>query len=150
MRKLDHSAIYGLIAGTYTPLCLAALDAATSRRLLLMVWTGAFAGIADSLLSGGGMSSKARSALIYVLLGWVAVFYWADIRQILGSNGSALLFAGGVTYSLGAVVYATRFPDPAPQTFGYHEVFHALVILASIFHFIAVRLVVRRMASLAG
>lgn len=150
MRKLDHCAIYGLIAGTYTPLCLAALDAATSRRLLVLVWAGAFAGIAQSLLSGNSFSSKARSALLYVLLGWIVVLYWTDIRQILGSEGAALLAAGGVTYSLGAVVYATKFPNPVPQTFGYHEVFHAAVILASIFQFIAVRLVVRRTASLAA
>jgi hemolysin III len=142
MRKLDHVGIYAIIAGTYTPLCLLALDEITGRRLLLQVWTGAAAGIAHSLMSKGGPGSKAMSAILYIALGWIILPYARQLKVVLGGQATALVVAGGVIYSLGAVVYAARWPDPAPETFGYHEIFHAAVVVASALHFGAVRSVV--------
>jgi hemolysin III len=143
MRRLDHAAIYGLIAGTYTPLCLVALDRSTCLRLLSQVWVGAFAGMAHTLLqSGGGFASKAFSAVLYVALGWIALPYTGMLKTVLGAMGSALVVGGGVIYSLGAVTYALKFPDPWPTVFGYHEMFHTMVTVASMLHFFAVRLAV--------
>ena len=132
MRRLDHSAIFLLIAGTYTPICLA-LPPASGQRLLAIVWSGAAAGILQSLL--WVRAPKALSAAIYVLLGWVVVTALPALRAALGGTAIALLFAGGAAYTVGAVVYATRRPDPFPRVFGYHEVFHALVIAAAACHF---------------
>lgn len=129
-------------AGTYTPLCLLALDEVTGRRLLLQVWTGAAAGIAHSSMSRGGAGSKAFSAILYVALGWIILPYARQLKVVLGPEATAMVVAGGVIYSLGAVVYASKWPDPSPEVFGYHEVFHAAVIVASALHFGAVRSVV--------
>lgn len=132
MRRLDHSAIFLLIAGTYTPICLL-LPVSTGQRLLSVVWAGAAAGILQSLL--WVRAPKALSAAIYVLLGWVVVTALPALRAALGAGAIALLFAGGAAYTLGAIVYATRRPDPFPRVFGYHEVFHALVVAAAACHF---------------
>jgi hemolysin III len=132
MRRLDHSAIFFLIAGTYTPVCLL-LPAASGERLLALVWAGAAAGILQSLL--WVRAPKVLSAVIYVLLGWVVVTALPALRAALGPGAIALLFAGGAAYTIGAVVYATRRPDPFPRVFGYHEVFHALVVAAAACHF---------------
>jgi hemolysin III len=142
MRKLDHVGIYCIIAGTYTPLCLLALDEETGRRLLLQVWIGAAAGIAHSFMSRGGAGSKATSALLYIALGWIVLPYARQLKIVLGAQATALVAAGGVIYSLGAVIYAAKWPDPSPEVFGYHELFHAAVIVASALHFGAVRSVV--------
>ncbi|KAH7624015.1 hypothetical protein Ndes2526B_g01267 [Nannochloris sp. 'desiccata'] len=142
MRKLDHVGIYCIIAGTYTPLCLLALDEVTGRRLLLQVWTGAAAGIAHSFMSRGGAGSKAMSALLYVALGWIVLPYARQLKVVLGPGATYMVVAGGVIYSLGAVIYAAKWPDPSPEVFGYHELFHAAVIVASALHFGAVKSVV--------
>jgi len=101
MRRLDHTSIYLLIAGTYTPLCLLALDQLTGRRLLLLVWLGAAAGIAHSLLNEGGFASKIFSATIYVALGWIVLPYASHLKTALGPLGVALIVAGGIVYSVG-------------------------------------------------
>jgi hemolysin III len=132
MRRLDHSAIFLLIAGTYTPFCLL-LPPATGHALLAVVWGGAAAGVLRALV--WPRAPKAFSAVIYVLLGWVIVPVLPSLRATLGTGGLALLLAGGVMYTVGAAVYATRRPDPFPRVFGYHEVFHALVIAAAACHF---------------
>jgi hemolysin III len=132
MRRLDHSAIFLLIAGTYTPFCLL-LPPASGVRLLAVVWAGAIAGILQSLL--WVRAPKALSAVVYVLLGWVVVPVLPSLRAALGGGAVALLAGGGAVYTLGAIVYATRRPDPFPRVFGYHEVFHALVIAAAACHF---------------
>ena len=129
MRRLDHTMIYVLIAGSYTPFALLALDGTLATVILVAVWTGAAAGAVLKLLWID--APKWLAALTYVLLGWVAVAAFPGLIEELGVTATALVAAGGVLYTLGAVVYATKRPDPAPEVFGYHEVFHALVIVAA-------------------
>jgi hemolysin III len=135
MRRLDHSAIFLLIAGTYTPLCLL-LPAGTGLRLLAAVWVGAALGIVQSLL--WVHAPKPLVAGIYVALGWAVLPVLPTLGAVLGTPALVLLAGGGAAYTLGAVIYATRRPDPFPKVFGYHEVFHALVIAAAACHFAVV------------
>jgi hemolysin III len=132
MRRLDHAAIFVLIAGTYTPFCLL-LGGARGDALLALVWAGAALGIVREIVWVG--APKALVAALYVALGWVILPVLPALRALLGGAGVGLLAAGGVLYSAGAVVYATRRPDPFPRVFGYHEVFHALTIAAAALHF---------------
>jgi hemolysin III len=132
MKRLDHSAIFLLIAGTYTPFCLL-LPPATGRTILAVVWAGAIAGVLQSVL--WVRAPRALSAAIYVLLGWVIVPVLPSLRSTLGLGALALLAGGGAMYTIGALVYAARRPDPSPRVFGYHEVFHALVVAAAACHF---------------
>lgn len=140
MRRLDHSAIFLVIAGSYTPICLVALKGGVGLWLLVGMWAGALLGVARAVF--WSHAPKALSALFYVLLGCVAVPFLPLTAEALSPLANGLLVAGGVLYVLGAVVYATRRPDPAPRIFGYHEVFHALTILAAACHFIAIRSVI--------
>jgi hemolysin III len=135
MRRFDHAAIFLLIAGTYTPFCLL-LAPETGYPLLAVVWSGALAGMVLSVL--WPLAPKWLMALLTVALGWAIVPTFPAMLSAIGWRGVSLLAAGGVAYTVGAVVYATRFPDPSPRVFGYHEVFHALVIAAAICHFSAV------------
>ncbi len=135
MRRLDHAAIFLLIAGTYTPFCLL-VPPQTGRPLLAVVWTGALAGVVLSVR--WPLAPKWLMAVLTVTLGWAIVPTVPAMLAAIGWRGVSLLAAGGVTYTVGAVVYATRFPDPSPRVFGYHEVFHALVIAAAICHYVAV------------
>ncbi len=140
LRRIDHSGIFLLIAGTYTPLCLLALPAPAGTRLLAVVWVGAALGIFKAI--AWTKPPRALTAGLYVLLGWVAVFSLSDLSAVIGARGLWLIIGGGVVYSLGAGVYALKRPDPLPRVFGYHEVFHALVIAASVMHFTVVSRVV--------
>lgn len=140
MRQLDHSAIFLVIAGSYTPICLVALKDGVGPWLLGAVWLGALLGVARAIF--WSHAPKALSALFYVLLGCVLIPFLPRTAEVLSPLSNGLLVTGGLLYMLGAVVYATRRPDPAPRVFGYHEVFHALTILAAICHFIAIRLVI--------
>jgi hemolysin III len=135
MRRLDHSAIFFLIAGTYTPFSLL-LPPATGERLLVIVWGGAAAGVLRAVL--WPRAPKALAAALYVLLGWVVLPVIPTLRATLGGGAIALLMGGGLLYTVGAVVYATRRPDPFPRVFGYHEIFHALVVAAASVHFLAI------------
>lgn len=141
MRKLDHAAIFLLIAGTNTPLALLGLPWIDAFRLLTVVWSGALVGMLQPVLLPA--APKAIKACIYVALGWVAFPYAGQLRAALGPATELLIVGGGIVYSVGAVVYALRRPDPFPATFGYHEVFHAFVTLAALMHFAAVYRVVR-------
>ncbi|KAL3133495.1 hypothetical protein ABBQ38_007355 [Trebouxia sp. C0009 RCD-2024] len=132
MRRLDHAAIFFLIAGTYTPICLLALPDAKGDKLLLTVWTGALLGVAQSLL--WVTAPKTLVTGLYLVLGWAGVQSIGQLRD----TGVVLVACGGFAYTCGALAYALKWPNPAPRTFGYHEIFHALVIVASIFHFTAV------------
>jgi hemolysin III len=135
MRRLDHSAIFLLIAGTYTPFCLL-LGAGRGHALLMVAWSGAALGILRSV--AWVRAPRPLAAAIYVLLGWVVLPVLPALRLALGDGTMALLAAGGLIYTLGAVVYASRRPDPFPAVFGYHEVFHALVVAAATCHFVVV------------
>jgi hemolysin III len=140
LRRLDHSMIYVLVAGTYTPFALLVLAPALGWTILGVVWLGALVGVVLSLV----WIDKPRwlSAVLYVALGWVAVVVLPQLWERAGVMAAALLATGGVLYTLGAVVYARRRPDPAPRVFGYHEVFHVLVIAAAAAQFAAVALAV--------
>ncbi len=142
LRRVDHSAIFLLIAGTYTPFCLL-LGGRRGLVLLAVVWGGALLGILRSMLWID--APKTLVALIYLALGWVILPVLPDLRTAVGANGLWLLLAGGLAYTIGAIVYATRRPDPVPTVFGYHEVFHALVIAAAGCHFAVVLPVIRAM-----
>lgn len=135
MRRLDHAAIFLLIAGTYTPFCLLLPDG-PGRVLLAFVWAGALAGMAFSV--AWPLAPKWLMAALTVALGWAVVPALPALRAAIGMGGLALLLGGGLAYTTGAVVYATRRPDPFPRVFGYHEVFHALVILAAVCHYVAI------------
>jgi hemolysin III len=134
-RRLDHSAIFLLIAGTYTPLSFL-LGSRLGWIFLGIVWGGALVGIVMSI--AWVRAPKALVAVVCVLLGWAALPLLPALKAALGTGAVVLLAAGGVVYSLGAAVYALRRPDPFPNVFGYHEIFHALVIAAAVCHFAAV------------
>jgi hemolysin III len=128
LRRLDHAGIYALIAGSYTPVGLLVLQGRWRLVVLGIVWIGAAVAIALKLLWVDG--PKWLSAAIGIALGWVAVVVFPQLLDRVGIAGSLLVLAGGLAYTAGAIVYALRRPDPFPTVFGYHEVFHALVILA--------------------
>jgi hemolysin III len=136
MRRLDHSAIFLLIAGTYTPVAVLVLDGALATAILIAVWAGALAGIALKLLWID--APKWVISLTYVLLGWVAVVAFPQLFASLGVVATLLILAGGILYTVGAVVYALKRPDPVPAVFGYHEVFHVLVIVAAALQYAAI------------
>jgi hemolysin III len=140
LRRVDHSAIFLLIAGTYTPFSFL-LGSRVGWVFLGIVWAGALLGIALSIAWVG--APKVLVAAVCVLLGWAALPVLPALKAALGMGAVLLLASGGITYSLGALVYALRRPDPVPGVFGYHEVFHALVIVAAGFHFAAVAEAVR-------
>jgi len=129
MRRLDHSMIFFLIAGTYTPFALLVLDGDLATVILVVVWAGALAGIFMKLVWID--APKTLVAILYLALGWVAVAAFPSMLDELGITGTALVTIGGLLYTAGALVYAFQRPNPAPTVFGYHEVFHALVILAA-------------------
>ena len=133
MRRLDHSMIFVLIAGTYTPVCLLALHGPLARTVLIVVWAGALGGVIFKLLWID--APKWLLALVYVALGWVSAAIFGQLPAAVGWLGVAGLAAGGLLYTVGAVVYASEWPNPWPRTFGYHEVFHALVLGAASMHY---------------
>jgi hemolysin III len=136
MRRLDHSMIFVLIAGTYTPFALLVLHGALARTLLIVVWAGALGGTVLNLF--WVRAPKPVTASVYVALGWVAVAAMPQMAREMGAVGVGLIALGGVLYTAGAVIYALRRPNPVPGVFGYHEVFHALVVVAAAAHFAAV------------
>jgi hemolysin III len=138
MRRLDHSMIFLLIAGTYTPFALLVLHGALADAILAVVWIGALAGAIMEMV--WIESPKWVHALVYLALGWVAVVAFPSLLSAMGLAGALLLAAGGALYTAGAVIYATQRPDPNPAVFGYHEVFHLLVIAAAAVHFTAIAL----------
>jgi hemolysin III len=129
MRRLDHSMIFLLIAGTYTPFAVLVLEGTLATVILVLVWTGALCGIVFKLIWIDAPNWLV--AATYVVLGWVAVAAFPALLDGLGLVATLLVAAGGLLYTAGAVVYALRRPDPVPGVFGYHEVFHALVIAAA-------------------
>jgi hemolysin III len=136
MRRLDHSMIFLFIAGSYTPVAVLAMDRSTAEWVLVVVWTGALAGVALKALWPNAPAWV--GVPIYVALGWVAVFVLPDLLHNAGVAALVLLLVGGALYTAGGVMYALRRPDPWPHTFGYHEFFHAATVLAAICHHIAI------------
>ncbi|BDG07918.1 PAQR family membrane homeostasis protein TrhA [Anaeromyxobacter paludicola] len=135
LRRLDHSAIFVLIAGTYTPFCLL-LGGRRGLALLAIAWGGALVGILRAMI--WPRAPRGIAVALYLLLGWVIVPLLPQLHASLGTAGVVLLAAGGLLYTGGALIYATRRPDPFPRIFGYHEVFHALVIAAAACHYAVV------------
>jgi hemolysin III len=142
MRRVDHTGVYLLIAGTYTPVCLLVLGGAWRSVVLTIVWTGA--GVAIVLRFVWVAAPKWLAALTGVALGWVAVVVLPQLVVRLNPAAVALLVVGGIAYTAGAVVYAVRRPDPLPAVFGYHELFHALTILAVACQYVAIAFFVFR------
>lgn len=133
MRRLDHAAIFIMIAGTGTPLCLLAMPESSGIKLLIILWAAAAIGIIQSLF--WVKAPKIVSAILYIIMGWLALPYLPLMSSSLGSLSVYLIVSGGIIYSLGALIYAFKRPDPFPQIFGYHEIFHLLVIVAAACHF---------------
>ena len=135
MGRIDHSAIFVLIAGTYTPFCLL-IGHAGGFALLATVWASAFLGMVVVIFFP--KTPKPVRSAIYVLLGWFIVPFLPALHAAMGTGPFLLILAGGACYTLGAIVYATRRPDPFPAVFGFHEIFHVLVVAAAAFQFVAV------------
>jgi hemolysin III len=129
MRRLDHSMIFVLIAGTYTPVALLALKGSLASTILIVLWTGALGGVIFKLLWID--APKWLFAAVYVALGLVTAAVFGELPAAIGWLGVAGLAIGGLLYVLGAIVYASGRPNPWPRVFGYHEIFHALVIVAA-------------------
>jgi hemolysin III len=140
MRRADHASIFVLIAGTYTPIALLGLRGSEGKRLFIYIWAGATLGVVLSLF--WVRAPKALTSAIAVAVGWTIAPYVGEVRRLLGPYMWVIL-AGGIAYTVGAIVYAMKRPNPRPATFGYHEVFHALTILGAALHFVAVIYVVR-------
>ncbi|HEY1238842.1 MAG TPA: hemolysin III family protein [Solirubrobacterales bacterium] len=136
MRRLDHTMIFVLIAGTYTPFALLVLHGDLARVVLIAVWVMAGAGTVLNLLWWN--APKPVTAAVYISTGWVAVLAIPQLWEGLGPVGFGLIILGGILYTAGAVVYARRRPDPRPAVFGYHEIFHLLVIAAAACDFAAI------------
>ena len=133
MARVDHATIYLLIAGTYTPYALLALSGAWRAAVLAVVWGGA--AVATVLKFAWVKAPKGLAAIVGIVLGWSGVAALPQLVRELGAGAAVLLLAGGVLYTGGALVYALRRPDPAPAVFGYHELFHALVVAAVACHY---------------
>ncbi|MDR3478859.1 MAG: hemolysin III family protein [Gammaproteobacteria bacterium] len=133
MRRIDHSAIFALIAGSATPICVLGLKGKIGEELLTILWSFAIIGMLITLFWSHG--PKWMRAVLYLTAGWLATPYLSEIKFALGSLNIELLIIGGVVYTIGALIYAFKWPDPFPRVFGYHEIFHAFVVIASGFHF---------------
>ncbi|MBD8059665.1 hemolysin III family protein [Cellulomonas sp. JH27-2] len=136
LRRLDHTNIFLIIAGTYTPLAVLLLPKRTAEILLVIVWGGALVGLLARVFWLG--APRWVYVPVYVALGWVAV---AFLPQFYRSGGPAIMWlviAGGLAYTLGAVVYGLKRPNPSPRWFGFHEVFHALTVVGFTCHYVAV------------
>jgi hemolysin III len=133
MKRLDHAMIFVLIAGTYTPFCLMVVGDAWGIPMLAVVWS--FAGLGMLMKVCWPDAPRWLGVSLYIALGWVgAVAAWPLVTN-LPAWGVGMLVLGGALYTLGALVYARRWPDPHPRVFGYHEIFHALVVVATLVHF---------------
>jgi hemolysin III len=135
LRRADHGMIFLFIAASYTPVALLVLSSPLSWIVLGSAWAGALGGVVFSL--GWIEAPRGWTAAAYIALGWVIVLAAPQLVDGIGAGPALLFLLGGVLYTVGAVVYARQRPDPWPATFGYHEVFHALVVVAAAVHFAA-------------
>jgi hemolysin III len=140
MRRLDHSTIFLAIAGTYTPIAVICLHGWARTAVLVGVWGGTVIGIAIQWVPFD-VPRWAYTA-VYALVGWVAFLALPQLYTGLGPVGFALVLAGGISYTLGAIVYAAKWPDPWPRVFGFHEVFHAFTVVGAGLHLATIAFVV--------
>jgi hemolysin III len=140
LRKLDHSAIYLLIAGTYTPFCILAFTGFFHWGMLAIIWSFALGGIVVKIFYV--KAPRWLNAAIYVVMGWLGILAAGNIPGVLSIHAIIWVVTGGVIYTLGAVVYATKILNFIPGKFGFHEVWHIFVLLGATAHFIAVMLLI--------
>jgi len=139
-KRLDHGTIFVMIAGTYTPLCLVVLGGVLGTAMLVSVWAGAIAGV---VLAAVGIAERRYiGGACYIALGWVAVAATPALAQHLSVAQMALIVSGGVIYTVGVCVLGTKRPDPFPRVFGYHEIWHVMVVAAAVCHFIVIQSVI--------
>ena len=136
LRKLDHSAIYLLIAGTYTPFCVVMFKGFWQWGLLAIIWSLAIIGIIVKMFVI--RAPRWLTAGVYVVMGWLCIAAIGEMLKVLPAGALAWLIAGGVIYTLGAIIYITKTLDFLPGKFGFHEVWHIFVILGALAHFIAI------------
>jgi len=134
MRKLDHIMIFVFVAGTYTPICLITLNGSVGYRLLALVWSITIAGVFIKLFWITAPSWV--SSLLYILMGWVAVFVLSPLKNTMAPGGMYWLFAGGILYTIGGVIYALKKPNINSNYFGFHELFHIFVLAGSLCHYV--------------
>ncbi|AQA13692.1 DNA-binding protein [Streptomyces malaysiensis subsp. malaysiensis] len=139
LRRLDHANIFLIIAGTYTPFTLLLLPHGKKQLLLWMVWAGALAGIAFRVFWVG--APRWLYTPCYIALGWAAIFFLPDFLRTGGIAVMTLIVVGGLLYSVGAVIYGTKRPNPSPRWFGFHEVFHSFTLAAFVVHYVGISLV---------
>lgn len=140
LRRLDHSNIFLLIAGTYTPFAIMLLDGTSAKLLLSLVWGGALLGIAFRVFWIG--APRWLYLPVYIALGWAAVFWLGDFARSAGPEVLALIIAGGLLYSVGGLVYGFKWPNPIPRWFGFHEVFHTCTVAAFSVHYVGISMIV--------
>lgn len=140
LRRVDHANIYLIIAGTYTPFALLAMEGAARIAVLSVIWGGALAGVLFRVFWIG--APRWLYTALYLALGWTAIFVMPQLLEGAGAAAVVLVAVGGLFYTAGAVVYGLRRPDPSPRWFGFHEVFHAFTVAAYLVQYIAVSIVV--------
>jgi hemolysin III len=140
MKRLDHSMIFVLIAGSYTPVALLVLHGPWQVVLLSVVWTLAAVGIMLKLVRIDGFS--VLTATLYMVMGWISLVAFPQMLHVMPAPALVLTVVGGLLYTAGAIVFATKRPDPSPSVFGYHEVWHAFIVAAAMCHFSMVLLLV--------
>ena len=133
MKRVDHSMIYILIAASYTPVAALVLGGTWEVVLLSVIWAGAVVGVTMKMARPDGLSIV--SAALYMVLGWLAILALPQLVREMTTAELVLLLAGGLLYTIGAIVFATRRPDPSPTTFGYHEVWHSFMVAAAACHY---------------
>ena len=136
MRRLDHSSIFIMIAGSFTPICLLVLPENLGLQLLVIMWVVAGIGILQTFIFTN--APRMIRAGIYLIAGYIAIPYLSVLSSVMGFTNFSLTLAGGTIYSVGAISYGLKFPDFSPKYFGYHEFFHVLISLAAILHFIVI------------
>ena len=136
MRRMDHAMIYVFIAGTYTPFCLLVFHGALAVSVLIAAWVMAGLGVTMQLVPR--LSTGRLHNALYIVMGWLVIVGLPQLVSKLSGAQLVLLIAGGLIYTSGSIVLASRWPDPHPATFGYHEVWHTMVVAACVCHFLAV------------
>jgi hemolysin III len=135
LRRIDHSTIFVFIAATYTPIALLVMEGSLRWVILAIVWFSALGGVIFSI--AWITAPRAIGVALYIAMGWVAIWVMPELGDRLGAAPLTLIIVGGGLYTIGAIIYALKRPNPWPSTFGFHEVFHALVIAAALCHFVA-------------